>query len=537
MEEYDYIVVGAGPAGAVIASRLSEQEKVSVLLLEAGKENTVEIAKAPGAFAAVLGTDMDWNYQTAPQKHLANRIIAVPRGKAIGGSSSLNVGFWMRGIRADYDYWEEQGAKGWNYDQALKMFQRIERTHLGPNPYRGAFGAVRLTDSAYPDTIVPNFLQSFKEAGFGEIGDFNAERPDSAGVVQKYYIDNVRYTPADAYLNGYVRARKNLTIKTSVFVRKILVDDGRATGVEVEIAGQLKTFASKRDIILSTGSINTPKILMLSGIGDQKELKALGIETHSHVPGVGKNLTDHLVILVEVFSKKKIPNTDFDNNSEESINEWKHWHRGPATFFAGAAAGLFPVEETPDRPDFEVTFSYMTNSSSMYEKSKPEGEENFLTSYGFNIIKMRPLSRGSVSLISANPHDNPVINPNYLAEKADVTSYMAAVRKVIALTETKALKEFSAKVVPSADASDEEIEDYLRKKGNSVYHPVGTAKIGDLKKDAMAVVDAKLKVKGINGLRVADASIMPRLTSGHTVAPTVYIGEMAADILTKELEK
>ncbi|WP_052292208.1 GMC family oxidoreductase [Methanosphaerula palustris] len=534
---YDYIIVGAGTSGPIVASRLSEDPHVSVLLLEAGGENINDISRAPGAFFKVWGTDYDWQYETEPQKGLNNRKIYAPRGRVVGGSSAINVGFWMRGTREDYDFWEQQGAKGWNYEKALKMFQKIEDTDLGPTRYRGKGGMVHLEDSAYPSEFTQTQFDAFKEAGFGDIGDFQAEDPYCADIVQKDYINRVRHTPADSYLSEEVRKRPNLTVQTDTFVRKVIFKENRAVGVEVEYKGELQQVEARAEVILSAGSFNTAQILKLSGVGPKKELARHGIPVVADVPGVGENLNDHLMVNVRALSSVPIPDTHFNPISDESLAQWRKEQTGPACYYPGPAAGLVSSDGTHTGPDFEMILQYVHTANG--SEKEFAGVENIAerSGYSFPVILMIPKSRGTVLLASGDPHDKPLIDPNYFDDPSDMKRFIKGIRYALQLTQTTALSPYTEMVHPALDASDADIEAFIRNEASTVFHPVGTARIGDLEKDPMAVVDSHLRVRGVEGLRVADASIMPQVNRGHTMAPVTYIGEMAAQIIQSETDR
>ncbi|RNI12699.1 oxidoreductase [Methanohalophilus euhalobius] len=533
-QTYDYIIVGAGTSGPVVASRLSEDPQVSVLLLEAGGENTNDISRTPGAFFKVWGTDYDWQYETEPQKGLNNRKIYSPGGHVVGGSSAINMGFWMRGTKEDYDFWEQQGAMGWNFETALEMFQKIEDTDLGPTRYRGKGGKVRLEYSAYPTEFTDTLLNAFKEAGFGDIGDFQAETPYRADIVQKDFINQVRHTPADSYLSKEIRKRPNLTVQTDTFVRKVIFKGNRAVGVEVEHQGKVQQITAGAEIILSAGTYNTAQILKLSGVGPKEELAKHGIPVVADVPGVGENLNDHLLVNVLILSSIPIPDTHFNPVSDESIAQWRKERTGPACYYPGPAAGLISSDKTYTGPDFEIILEYVHNANG--SEKEFAGVENIAerSGYSFTVILTVPKSRGNVLLASGDPHDKPLINPNYLSNPDDMKKFIKGIRYAMQLTKTRALLPYTERVHPAPDASDADIETFIHSEASSVFHPVGTARIGDLKKDPMAVVDSHLRVRGVEGLRVADASIMPQVTRGHTMAPVTYIGEMAAQIIRSE---
>lgn len=534
MKTYDYIIVGAGTSGPVVASRLSEDPKKSVLLLEAGGENTNDVSRSPGAFYNVWGTEYDWQYETQPQKGLNGRSIYQPRGRVIGGSSSINVGFWMRGTKEDYDSWEEQGAKGWNFDRALDMFHRIEDTNLGTNRYRGKGGMLRLEDSAYPTDFVHTMLKGFKEAGFGDIGDFSGENPYCADVVQKYYINNVRHTPADAYLSEKIRKRHNLTIQTDTFVRKVIFDGNVAIGVEVEYQGKIQEIKANKEIILSAGTYNTAQLLKLSGVGPKKELQKYHIPLIADVPGVGEGLNDHLMFTIRFVSPIEIPNSIMEFSSKSSIAQWRKDRTGPACYYPGAAAGLVSSDGTHTGPDFELIFYYLHGANGSEKEFSNISDLPKKSGYSIPVILMVPKSKGRVLLASDDPHDKPLIDPNYFGDPEDMKHFIKGVRYAMGIIKTKELSPYTGTIHPALDSTDEELENAIRNEAGTVFHPVGTARIGDLEKDPMAVVDSHLRVRGVKGLRVADASVIPHVNRGHTMGPVVYVGEMAAEIIRSE---
>ncbi|VTP91508.1 GMC family oxidoreductase [Sphingobacterium daejeonense] len=534
MKKFDFIIVGAGTAGPVIASRLTEKEHINVLLLEAGGENTNELSRIPGAFFKVLGTDYDWTYSSVEQTGLNNRSIYSPSGKVVGGSSAINVGVWVRGTKEDYDSWEAQGAKGWNFSKALEMFQKIEQTNLGPSKYHGDKGKVKLTDSSYPTPFVHTLLNGFKEAGFGEIGDYAGENPYSIDIMQKIYENNTRRTPADSYLTEDVRARENLTIITHAFVRKVLFEGTKAIGVEVEIDGQIQNMYASKEIILSAGTFNTPKLLKLSGVGPREELEKFGIPVIANVPGVGENLNDHLMFTLKFVSEKNIEDSIFNPLSDEAIDQWYKNKTGPSSYYPGVASGFVSSDGTKTGADFELIFTY-THGADGTEKEFANIEDiQAQSGYSVTVILLQPKSRGQLLLASTNPYDAPLINPRYFSDSSDMERFIKGVRYTQKITKTESLEPYTYLAHPALDATDEIIESLIRNEASTVFHPVGTARMGDVENDSLAVVDSSLKVRGIQGLRVADASIIPAVNRGHTMAPVVYVGEMASEIIIND---
>ncbi|ALS00925.1 hypothetical protein ATZ33_05940 [Enterococcus silesiacus] len=530
----DYIIVGAGAAGPVVASRLSEISDISVAIIEAGSENTSEISRSQGAFSSVWGTDMDWKYSTIKQKGLNSREIYHPRGKVIGGSTAINVGFWMRGMKSDYDNWEKLGAKGWNFDSAVEKFKLIEHTKKGTPEYRGRDGIITLEDIPVPTTLADVLLEGVEDSKLADIGDYNDLNPYSIDRVQTDFVDHIRTYPADYYLSDEIRKRDNLTILTNALVSRILFKGTRAIGLEYEKNGELKKLFARKEIILSAGAYNTPKILKLSGIGPKEELEKLNIPVIADVPGVGEHLQDHLSAAISVVSP--VSSKDFYSSnalSEEAINEWLKFKTGPALYFAGADAGLI---RTNGGPTFEITLAYTTNVGDNNSNFPTISDIKSRGGYTISILLVDPKSLGNVTLASANYQDAPIIDPRYLVNYEDIKNFIHAFRTFSRITQSEVLSTYTEAVYPSVEVTDKELEEYIRNTATTVYHPVGTARMGSLD-DPMVVVDSELRVRGVEGLRVADASVMPNIIHGHTMAPTVFIGEMLGSILLQTYQK
>lgn len=537
-QPYDYIVIGAGTAGSVIASRISENQHVSVAVLEAGGENTNDVSRAPGAFFKVWGTDYDWQYNSTPQTGLNGRTIYQPRGKVIGGSSAINVGAWLRGTKADYE-WEELGAVGWNFNEALRMFtSKIEDTNRGPTEYRGSGGMMYMSDAVQPDDTVDKQVQAFAEVGFGPRGDISGKDPYKADVYQIIYKDFVRRSVGDAYLSDEVRGRENLSVITNAFVTKILFNEDRhATGVEFIKNGQPYTMRANKEIILSAGAYNTPKLLKLSGVGPEAELTSHGIALVADVPGVGENLHDHIMVRMTVLgpADRTFGIKNGASSTDAAIAQWRADRTGPATYFTGNSAGLISVDDDKNHdPDFELLFGSSQNASNDMPEFEFVNDIQNRSGYTIDIVLLQPESKGNVLLASNDAFASPVINPNYLTDPRDINKFVKGVKKVMQIFGATALQPITSLIHISPQSTDAQIEEFIRRESGTTFHPIGTARIGDLS-DLMVVVDSDLKVRGVTGLRVADASILPRLNRGHTMAPTVYIGEMAAEKIIKDM--
>jgi choline dehydrogenase len=509
--QYDFIVVGAGSAGAVVASRLAEDPAAQVLLLEAGGSDRdhPEIAK-PGAWPYTLqGTAFDWQYETTPQKHAHGRVGPVPRGKVLGGTSAINALVYVRGHSSDYDNWAYWGNPGWDYDSVLPAFRRSEDYEHGANEHHGAGGpiSVRRFREENSNPVSVAMLESALELGYPSTDDFNGATMRGAGY------NSVTINPDGTRSGTFMFLREtpsNLTVTTHAHVRRLLLDGGRCTGVEYVRDGALERAEARQEVVVSGGGIDSPRLLMLSGIGPAGELRGVGIEPVLDLPGVGKNLQDHLLTAVVYESSRPVPKATWANHSETTLF-WPEDERG---------LGLCP--------GMQVQFFHVPFPPEGF--TGPEEGAGYTVTPGPNRI----LSRGEVTLRSADPDDPPDIDPNYLAEDSDVALHVRGIRMAREIGEANALKDWRKReVLPGPEyRTDAELRDYVRRAASTIYHPVGTCRMGI---DHLAVVDPELRVHGVEGLRVADASIMPSITSGNTNAPSIMIGERCAELVRAEV--
>lgn len=503
MTHYDYIVIGAGSAGCVLANRLTENPKTTVLLIEAGNPDTKPEIHIPLECTHLPGTEVDWGYFSEPEPYLSDRQIFLPRGKVLGGSSSINFLVYLRGNPHDYDHWQELGNPGWSYQDVLPYFKKSENQQRGADAYHGVDGELSVTDVITPAVASQRFIDAAVQLGYPHNPDFNGKQQEGAGPIQMTIKDGKRHSAATAFLLPILQ-RPNLTTTTGALVTRLLFEDTRAVGVEYLHEGTLHQARVNSEVILSAGAFDSPKLLMLSGIGDAEQLQAMGIPVVADLPGVGQNLQDHILVPVVC-------------NATQDLHT--------ATTSDGIAeAGLFLHSENNlnAAPDLELVFGPMLLSPPGYPISR----------LGFTalIALVHPENIGSVKLRSHDPKDAPMIRLNYLQSQSDVNKLIAGVRLMRQLFQTSAFDEFRGEeIVPGADVqSDEALEAFVRENCGTVYHPIGTCKMGT---DSMAVVDPELRVYGVEGLRVVDASVMPTLITGHTNAPTIMIGEKAADLI------
>lgn len=529
---YDYVIVGAGPAGSVLASRLTEHTDRSVLLLDAGGEVNNELGRAQGTFFMLWGGEADWGYQTTPQPELGGRSVYTPRGRAVAGSSAINVGVWTRGADADYDQWEALGLEGWNSRSAAEVFGRVEASvHAETDPRRGGDGPIAMEPLDIDEPIPDRLIEAFVEAGLGVRGDVNGSDPFVAGRLETIHKDRYRHTIADAYLTPEVRRRPHLTIVSNAIVTQVLFDGTTATGVRYTTGEEQHEVTATREVILSGGAINTPQILMHSGIGPGAQLQTLGIPVVKDAPGVGANLQDHIGVTVNVVAPEEVPIPEYPSADPAAVAQWRFDRTGPATYFAGNSIGFFTTRGG-DQPEFELLGSYQQSMQDDQGRDLFDGVNGPRAGYSWTLVLLHPASHGTVSLTSADPAAPPAIDPGYLKDPGDVTALREGLQAVFRLTRTTTLRSLTEQVSPGADSTDEELEEFIRQTATTLFHPVGTARMGSVG-DATAVVDSQLRVQGVSRLRVVDASVMPTLTSGHTMAPTIYIAERAAEFITR----
>ncbi len=523
--EFDYIIIGGGTAGPVVASRLSEDPTITVLLLEAGGENTKEgIAFANGA-GTMWTPDTNWGYNSTPQPGLNGRQVMQPRGKVMGGSASINIGSWSRGTAANYDSWN---LDGWDWQTILKWYLKIEDSDRGANEFRGVGGPMKLETTPEGTFMTQIFKQACIEVGLGATDDLNAANNEGFDVWQSIFKNGRRHNTITNYLDN-ARLRSNLNIQTEAFVSKVIIENGVAVGVEYFQEGETKTVRAAKEIVICTGAYATPKILMHSGIGPADYLKSLGIEVIKDLPGVGENLADHLRTDFGVVSPDGVGVSLRANpNDPNQLEEWRRTGYGPLAVVQNTSAAFF--KSSPEVPVADMELMFNINAPVEWGQELPKN-----AGYYIDVGLVQPKSKGNIRLASADPKDTILVNPNYLGEEQDVKTYINGMRIAMKFPTTSSLTPFTDldTVSISLEASDDEIKDYIKNRAQSIYHPVGTAKMGR-KEDPMAVVNEKLQVRGIENLRVADASVIPNLISGHTMAPTVLVAERVVDFIRNE---
>ena len=517
---YDYILVGAGSAGCVLAARLTEDLQTRVLLLEAGGAGGAKEIRIPAAFSKLFKTTVDWNYATEPEPHLHNRRLYWPRGKVLGGSSAINAMIYIRGNRADYDHWRDLGNPGWGFAEVLPYFKKSENQQRLASEYHGVGGPVNVADPRYVNPLTRAFLAAAGEIGIASNPDFNGAEQDGAALYQLTQKNGARCSAADGFLQP-ARARGNLTVVTGAHATRVLLEEKRAVGVAFLRDGAMEEARADREVILAGGTVNSPQLLMLSGNGAADELQAAGVSASHDLPGVGKNLQDHPMVSVGYLCTRKI-----SLDGAETLGNflrWLVWKNGPLASNV-AEAGLFLRTRVGlEVPDLQLLFgpAYYRGHGLVRRKEH---------CFGFGPTLITPESRGEISLRSANPLHAPVIRANYLATDADVRTMIAGVRLARRLAHAKAFDAFRGEELhPGAtQQSDADIAEFLRNELETLYHPVGTCKMGN---DALGVVDERLRVRGMERLRVVDASIMPRVPAGNTNAPVMMIAEKAAQMI------
>lgn len=526
---FDYIIIGAGSAGSVLAARLSEDKEVSVLLLEAGGKDRHIFQLMPLVFQKVVASDnYNWKYETEPEPCMDNRRLPIPRGKTLGGSSSINALICMRGHRRDYERFREAGLEGWGYADVLPYFRRLESNWRGATPYHGGDGPIRVTPINYPQMLFEPLLDAAKAAGIPHNEDPNGERQEGISRMEATIGEGRRSSTARAYLYPAM-GRPNLTVRTGAMTLRILLEGKRAVGVEYAWNGQVRQARAGREVLLSAGSYNSPQMLMLSGIGPAAYLTSMGITPLHDLPGVGQNLSEHpnYVNVYPLREKAGLTGALRLDSATGWVARWFLRHDG---LFAsnGAAANIFlRSSETLDRPDMQLTPMPVAGGANLWF---PGMTPPPLYCYSVRIGVMHPRSRGWVKLRSADPRDKPRIQFNMYQAPEDMETMIRAVRTCRDFFAQSPLREMvDGEAFPGqACTSDTQLAAAIRKDGNHRSHPVGTCAMGI---GGDAVVDAQLRVRGLEGLRVVDASILPEVPGGNTNVPSIMIGEKAADMI------
>ena len=525
---FEYIVIGAGTAGCIVANRLSADPRNRVLLLEAGGKDTNPWIHIPvGYFKTMHNPKTDWCYKTELDPGLNGRSISWPRGKVLGGSSSINGLIYIRGQKEDYDDWQQLGNPGWSYDDMLPYFIKCEDQERGANDYHGVGGNLKVSDMRTHRRICDAFIQGAGEIGIPENSDFNGEKQEGAGYYQLTAYNGRRCSTAVGYLNP-VKKRANLKIEIQALVKQIKFVMGKAEAVVYSAGGETRIATCKGEIILCAGAINSPQILMLSGIGDGEILKRFSIPVVKHLPGVGQNLQDHLQLRSVYRCNISTVNDEVRHPLKKVLIGMRYvlFRRGPMST-AASEVGVFAKTSAAreDRPDVQFHFQPLSADS------PGEGVHDFsgITS---SVTQLRPESKGSIQLKSADPFEYPEIHPNYLSEELDQQVAVAALRMSRAIVQSNSMSSFvvEERVPGSWYQSNEELLDCARNIGETIYHPTGTCKMGP-KSDPYSVVSRRLRVRGVSRLRVVDASIMPVICSGNTNAPTAAIAEKASDMI------
>jgi choline dehydrogenase-like flavoprotein len=517
----DYVIVGAGSAGCTLAARLTEDPSVSVTLVEAGGKGRHPNISIPAAFANQFRTKLDWDYNTEPEPHCDGRSLYIPRGKGLGGSSSMNAMLYVRGRPLDYDLWASQGCDGWGWNDVRPYFLKAENNERGASEHHAVGGPLNVADERSPRRLTARFIASAEAAGIPRIPDYNGPEQDGVSPVQVTQRNGARFSAADAYLRPNMK-RPNLEVITGATVLGVELIGGRAAGVRVRGRGRReRVINAEREVILSAGAIGSPQLLLLSGIGPADHLRSVGVTVHHDLPGVGENLHDHPYVVC--IWESSAPESLYGADKPKPMLEWILRRSGPLTSTVAEAFAFVRSRPGLPAPDLQFHFAPAYFADNGFE----EFDGHAFTS---GPVLVSTKSRGNLRLRSSDPLDKPRILTNTLAEPEDMASLVAGVKLAREIASTGPLAEAAAREIypgPGVD-DDADIEAFVRQHVDLLYHPVGTCKMGT---DDAAVLDPQLRVRGIDGLRVVDASVMPQIPGGNTNAPTIMIAERAADLI------
>ncbi|MGZ9811894.1 choline dehydrogenase [Pseudoroseicyclus sp. H15] len=523
----DYVIVGAGSAGCAMAYRLAEAGK-RVLVIEHGGSDWGPLIQMPGALSYPMNMKRyDWGYQSEPEPHLGGRKLALPRGKVIGGSSSINGMIYVRGHARDFDHWAEEGASGWGYADVLPYFKRMEDWHAGGHggdtEWRGQGGPLHVTRGTRENPLTRAFVEAGQQAGYPVTPDYNGRQQEGFGPYDMTVWKGQRFSAARAYLRPALK-RANCELVRAL-ARRVVLKDGRAVGVEVERGGKIEVIHAEREVILAASSINSPKLLMLSGIGPGAHLAEHGIDVVADRPGVGQNLQDHLELYIQVAASQPVSLAKYWNLLGKAYvgARWLFTRTGPGASNQFESAGFIRSAAGVEYPD--IQYHFLPIAVRYDGQASPEG-------HGFqaHVGPMRSPSRGEVTLRSGDPKDDPRVLFNYMSTPQDWEDFRKCIRLTREILGQEAFKPFYKHEIQPGEAaqSDEALDDFIREHVESAYHPCGTAKMGAAS-DPMAVVDPEARVIGVEGLRLADSSVFPRITNGNLNAPSIMVGEKAAD--------
>jgi choline dehydrogenase len=527
--EFDYVIVGAGSAGCVLANRLSADGKNSVLLLEAGPKDSNLWIHVPLGYAKLFkDKSVNWMYQTEPEPGLGGRQVFQPRGKVLGGSSSINGLLYVRGQHEDYDRWRQHGNAGWGYEDVLPYFKKAENQQRGADAYHGVGGPLPVSDWRHADPLSEAFVVAATEIGIPTNPDFNGATQEGAGFFQTTTRRGRRASTAFSYLRP-ARGRGNLHVETDALAQRILFEGRRARAVEYRQGSSLRTARARKEILVSGGAYNSPQLLQLSGVGPAELLKQHGIEIVLDAPGVGNDLQDHMQVRLVMRCAQRVTLNDIVNHPVRRVMagvQYAALRKGPLTIAAGTSGAFFKTNPRLASPDIQIHFLPFSTDK-MGEKL------HSFSGFSASVCQLRPESRGSLRIRSADPTVPPEIRINYLATETDRAAFIEGLKVLRKILSAPALKPYVAEEVAPGPkvSSDEELLSFCRQTGSTVYHPTSTCRMGN---DPLAVVDQRLRLRGIEGLRVVDASVMPDLMSGNTNAPTIMIAEKASDMILED---